>query len=242
MYVVFVLLEFYISAGLAIAVVPFGALGLTKFTTESAIGHLASCAIKYFFLSFFLFLTVTIIQNANPVQSFTGGNLDIDIPYTGSGAIIGTNDDGSMDYSKLEGHPGYQEVIQAAKECGISPSLALAIYMQESSGGLNTGSRPYNIMQVDPDNSIEYMPPAYKDRADSSGSTKVDDVFGVDSSYLENARAGMAILYNKIAYANGDLLEGLKLYSISCLRVICFLSMHTCRLLLNKSRHSSALR
>ena len=156
---------------------------------------------------------MTIIQNANPVQSFTGGNLDIDIPYTGSGAIIGTNDDGSMDYSKLEGHPGYQEVIQAAKECGISPSLALAIYMQESSGGLNTGSRPYNIMQVDPDNSIEYMPPAYKDRADSSGSTKVDDVFGVDSSYLENARAGMAILYNKIAYANGDLLEGLKLYN-----------------------------
>ena len=57
------------------------------------------------------------------------------------------------------------------------------------------------------------MPPAYKDRADPSGSTKVDDVFGVDSSYLENARAGMAILYNKIAYANGDLIEGLKLYN-----------------------------
>lgn len=220
MYVVFVLLEFYISAGLAIAVVPFGALGLTKFTTESAIGHLVSCAIKYFFLSFFLFLTVTIIQNADPVGSFTGGNLDIDIPYTGSGAIIGTNDDGSMDYSKLEGHPGYQEVIQAAKECGISPSLALAIYMQESSGGLNTdngtGTRPYNIMQVDPDNSIEYVPPAYKDRlsrVEGMDHNWVDMMFDVDSSYLENARAGMAILYNKIAYANGDLIEGLKLYN-----------------------------
>lgn len=219
-YVMLTLLEFYISAGLCIATVPFGALGLTKFTTEGAIGHLVSSAIKYFFVAFFLFLCVSVINNVKPVESFTGGTIDIDLPDYGQEAMIQTAEDGSADYSKVIAKwPDAEYVIAAAKEVGISPSVCLAMFLQESSGGTNTGSLgPANLMQVDNGNDVAVVPPAYSDRKDlcpSGGPRwKVEELFPDDhSDKMENCRAAMTVFYDKIAKKNGNLIQGIKAYN-----------------------------
>ena len=214
-YVMLTLLEFYISAGLCIATVPFGSLGLTKFTTEGAIGHLVSSAIKYFFVAFFLFLCVSVINNVKPVESFTGGTIDIDLPDYGREAMIQTAEDGSIDYSKvIAQYPRAVHVIRAAEECGISPSVALAIFLQESSGG--TADVGANIMQVDPRNDVAVLPPAYSDRKEWGPGPrwKIDQIFPEhDTDPDENCRAAMAILYDKIAGQNGNLIMGIKAYN-----------------------------
>lgn len=219
-YVMLTLLEFYISAGLCIATVPFGALGLTKFTTEGAIGHLVSSAIKYFFVAFFLFLCVSVINNVKPVESFTGGTIDIDLPDYGQEAMIQTAEDGSADYSKVIAKwPDAEYVIAAAKEVGISPSVCLAMFLQESSGGTNTGPLgPVNLMQVDNGNDVAVVPPAYSDRKDlcpSGGPRwKVEELFPDDhSDKMENCRAAMTVFYDKIAKKNGNLIQGIKAYN-----------------------------
>lgn len=219
-YVMLTLLEFYISAGLCIATVPFGALGLTKFTTEGAIGHLVSSAIKYFFVAFFLFLCVSVINNVKPVESFTGGTIDIDLPDYGQEAMIQTAEDGSADYSKVIAKwPDAEYVIAAAKEVGISPSVCLAMFLQESSGGTNTGPLgPANLMQVDNGNDVAVVPPAYSDRKDlcpSGGPRwKVEELFPEDhSDKMENCRAAMTVFYDKIAKKNGNLIQGIKAYN-----------------------------
>ena len=214
-YVMLTLLEFYISAGLCIATVPFGSLGLTKFTTEGAIGHLVSSAIKYFFVAFFLFLCVSVINNVKPVESFTGGTIDIDLPDYGREAMIQTDKDGNIDYSKvIARYPKAVHVIRAAEECGISPSVALAIFLQESSGG--TADVGANIMQVDPRNDVAVLPPAYSDRKEWGPGPrwKIDQIFPEhDTDPDENCRAAMAILYDKIAGQNGNLIMGIKAYN-----------------------------
>lgn len=219
-YVMLTLLEFYISAGLCIATVPFGSLGLTKFTTEGAIGHLVSSAIKYFFVAFFLFLCVSVINNVKPVESFTGGTIDIDLPDYGQEAMIQTAEDGSADYSKVIAKwPDAEYVIAAAKEVGISPSVCLAMFLQESSGGTNTGPLgPANLMQVDNGNDVAVVPPAYSDRKDlcpSGGPRwKVEELFPDDhSDKMENCRAAMTVFYDKIAKKNGNLIQGIKAYN-----------------------------
>lgn len=219
-YVMLTLLEFYISAGLCIATVPFGALGLTKFTTEGAIGHLVSSAIKYFFVAFFLFLCVSVINNVKPVESFTGGTIDIDLPDYGQEAMIQTAEDGSADYSKVIAKwPDAEYVIAAAKEVGISPSVCLAMFLQESSGGTNTGPLgPANLMQVDNGNDVAVVPPAYSDRKDlcpSGGPRwKIEELFPDDhSDKMENCRAAMTVFYDKIAKKNGNLIQGIKAYN-----------------------------
>lgn len=214
-YVMLTLLEFYISAGLCIATVPFGSLGLTKFTTEGAIGHLVSSAIKYFFVAFFLFLCVSVINNVKPVESFTGGTIDIDLPDYGREAMIQTDKDGNIDYSGvIARYPKAVHVIRAAEECGISPSVALAIFLQESSGG--TADVGANIMQVDPRNDVAVLPPAYSDRKEWGPGPrwKIDQIFPEhDTDPDENCRAAMAILYDKIAGQNGNLIMGIKAYN-----------------------------
>lgn len=219
-YVMLTLLEFYISAGLCIATVPFGSLGLTKFTTEGAIGHLVSSAIKYFFVAFFLFLCVSVINNVKPVESFTGGTIDIDLPDYGQEAMIQTAEDGSVDYSKVIAKwPDAEYVIAAAKEAGISPSVCLAMFLQESSGGTNTGPLgPANLMQVDNGNDVAVVPPAYSDRKDlcpSGGPRwKIEELFPDDhSDKMENCRAAMTVFYDKIAKKNGNLIQGIKAYN-----------------------------
>lgn len=219
-YVMLTLLEFYISAGLCIATVPFGSLGLTKFTTEGAIGHLVSSAIKYFFVAFFLFLCVSVINNVKPVESFTGGTIDIDLPDYGREAMIQTAEDGSIDYSKVIAQwPNAEYVIAAAKEAGISPSVCLAMFLQESSGGTNTGPLgPANLMQVDNGNDVAVVPPAYSDRKDlcpSGGPRwKIEELFPDDhSDKMENCRAAMTVFYDKIAKKNGNLIQGIKAYN-----------------------------
>lgn len=225
-YVMLTLLEFYISAGLCIATVPFGALGLTKFTTEGAIGHLVSSAIKYFFVAFFLFLCVSVINNVKPVESFTGGTIDIDLPDYGQEAMIQTAEDGSADYSKVIAKwPDAEYVIAAAKEVGISPSVCLAMFLQESSGGTNTGPLgPANLMQVDNGNDVAVVPPAYSDRKDlcpSGGPRwKIEELFPDDhSDKMENCRASMTVFYDKIAKKNGNLIQGIKAYNSEDLSV-----------------------
>lgn len=219
-YVMLTLLEFYISAGLCIATVPFGSLGLTKFTTEGAIGHLVSSAIKYFFVAFFLFLCVSVINNVKPVESFTGGTIDIDLPDYGREAMIQTDKDGNIDYSKVIAQwPNAEYVIAAAKEAGISPSVCLAMFLQESSGGTNTGPLgPANLMQVDNGNDVAVVPPAYSDRKDlcpSGGPRwKIEELFPDDhSDKMENCRAAMTVFYDKIAKKNGNLIQGIKAYN-----------------------------
>lgn len=219
-YVMLTLLEFYISAGLCIATVPFGSLGLTKFTTEGAIGHLVSSAIKYFFVAFFLFLCVSVINNVKPVESFTGGTIDIDLPDYGREAMIQTAEDGSIDYSKVIAQwPNAEYVIAAAEEAGISPSVCLAMFLQESSGGTNTGPLgPANLMQVDNGNDVAVVPPAYSDRKDlcpSGGPRwKIEELFPDDhTDKMENCRAAMTVFYDKIAKKNGNLIQGIKAYN-----------------------------
>ena len=149
-----------------------------------------------------------------------GGTIDIDLPDYGREAMIQTAEDGSADYSKVIAKwPDAEYVIAAAKEVGISPSVCLAMFLQESSGGTNTGPLgPANLMQVDNGNDVAVVPPAYSDRKDlcpSGGPRwKVEELFPEDhSDKMENCRAAMTVFYDKIAKKNGNLIQGIKAYN-----------------------------
>lgn len=160
------------------------------------------------------------INNVKPVESFTGGTIDIDLPDYGREAMIQTAEDGSIDYSKVIAQwPNAEYVIAAAEEAGISPSVCLAMFLQESSGGTNTGPLgPANLMQVDNGNDVAVVPPAYsvrKDLCPSGGPRwKIEELFPDDhTDKMENCRAAMTVFYDKIAKKNGNLIQGIKAYN-----------------------------
>lgn len=216
--------EFYISAGLCITTIPFGVFGLTKFVTEGALGHLVSSAIKYMFLCIFVFLSVTMIQDIKPPNVFSGGKVDVTYPLSNgdfkpptSGTNGATPSGGkSLDEIVAE-YPNTKYVIDAARLYGLDPYICLAIMGQESSFGTNVGSDglPDNIMQID--FSIDQDVGVVPSQVDTKGLTpryKIEDLFtNCRTDKEENAKAGVVMLYDKIASHNGNVVEGMVAYN-----------------------------
>lgn len=207
--VLLTVIEFYVSAGLCISTVPFGVFGLTKFVSEGAFGHLISSALRYMFLSLFVFMTVTMIQDANTPNLFAGGEVTGGYNMSSTIGRKMSLEDIKQKYPKAE------TVIAAAQKYGMDPYIALAIFGQESSFGENTNSGGGSgYMQIDPGQDVGFVPQGVDVSGIPGPRWNIRDLFpNLDTDPKENSEAGVVMLFDKIQTMNGDIIAGIKAYN-----------------------------
>lgn len=208
--VLLTIIEFYVSAGLCVTTVPFGVFGLTKFMSEGAFGHLISSALRYMFLCLFVFMSVTMIQDANTPNLFAGGEVTGGYNMSSSTGRKMSLEDIKQKYPKAE------TVIAAAQKYGMDPYIVLAIFGQESSFGENTDSHGggSGYMQIDPDQDVGFVPQGVDVSGLPGPRYNIRDLFkNLDTDPQQNSEAGVVMLFDKIQTMNGDIIAGIKAYN-----------------------------
>ena len=205
-YITFVYLEFYISAGLSLASVPFVSWGKSKFIAEGSLGHLISTAIKLLFISILVAMSAMMIKDFEPQDIFkvstTGARQEQTVGPSANPSAKA--DIGSID------NPYIGMIIEVAQKYNVDPNIALAIAMRESGGdtleGICMPSNCDGIFQIkDDQEGYDLVTRQRLKMAERFKNLKTDPE--------QNAEAGMCILLDKINMAGGDVWLGVKWYN-----------------------------
>ena len=208
-YIALTYIEFYISAGLCLATVPFTTWTKSKFIPEGTGGHLISCAIKLLFMSILVAMAALAIKDVQPMDLFKMPIGKVSESYTPSTPNRTPIDNKPLDVNSID-NEYVKDIYNIASEMGINPYIALAMAMRESGGDTLEGihmAENGGIFQILDGNQDCYDPETH-------------ETFSVSSRFpnyatdpIENITAAMYILQSKINAAGGDIWKGVKWYN-----------------------------
>lgn len=208
-YIALTYIEFYISAGLCLATVPFSAWSKSKFIPEGTGGHLITCAIKLLFMSILVAMAALAIKDVQPMDLFKMPIGKVSESYTPATPNRTPIENKPVDVNTID-NPYVKDIYNIASNMGIDPYIALAIAMRESGGDTLEGIHMADnggIFQILNPNQDCYDPnthetfPVWRDFPDYA------------SDPIQNITAAMYILQSKINAAGGDVWKGVKWYN-----------------------------
>lgn len=203
-YIALAYIEFYISAGLSLVSVPFGALKMSKFVPEGLGGHLISSALKLLFISVLVGMGSLALKDIKPVDIFK-------VPITATSSVSTSAGPSSSVGAELYSTNEYvPTIIRIAQQYDVNPALALAIAARESGGDdINAIHMPSNgdgIFQINKGQD-GYDPV-------TGEVIMIEDRFpNYKTDPVQNIEAAMMILKVKINRANGDIWTGVMNYN-----------------------------
>lgn len=208
-YIALTYIEFYISAGLCLATVPFTAWTKSKFIPEGTGGHLISCAIKLLFMSILVAMAALAIKDVQPMDLFKMPIGKVSESYSPATPNRTPIENKPVDVSTID-NPYVKDIYKIASEMGIDPYIALAMAMRESGGDTLEGIHMADnggIFQILNSNQDCYDPETHE----TFPVWKRFPNYATDP--IENITAAMYILQSKINAAGGDVWKGVKWYN-----------------------------
>ena len=215
-YIALCWVEFYISAGLSVAVVPFASWSMSRFIPEGMGGHLVSSAIKLLIISILVGMVSLAIKDQKPMDIFSTPNVypNSATTYVDPGTAAGGNETLKANLEKLSAaNPYVSKIINESVAAGVDPAIMLSIAAIETGGGDiaaihmadardTAGS---GLMQIDPGQDFYYPPTG---RREWVGDENPDDRPGLFPDYKndvdQNIRAAIWIYKDKLITADND--------------------------------------